>query len=219
LCIWRDSYDAYVGGAGRIKIGKGHDCIVELPDGRLILVEENGSYRIGNSNRHKNRTDIPRNVDLICIEQGRATQIEMADGSIIHIDKNGSYRIDDSEAEVVYKANRIREFNRYMNASDILEEFIRYVGGLGVKQGEVLNLPISLFINFLIIRASEEDGDAIPEGVTIENHPALATTSRQALQPHCRCCGRFIKQAHHKHGLDFCSQDHMLVYVARKGVF
>lgn len=52
-----------------------------------------------------------------------------------------------------------REFNRFINASDLLEEFIHYLGTLSVKKSEVMELPVELFIKWLIIRACEADGE------------------------------------------------------------
>lgn len=85
-------------------------------------------------------------------------------------------------------------FNRFVNASDLLEEFIRYVGALGVKQGDVLQLPIDLFIKWLIIEAAKKDGDAPPEGVVVQ-------------LPNIRClkCGRFIRK---DSPIPFCSEEH-----------
>lgn len=54
------------------------------------------------------------------------------------------------------------EFNKYINGSDLLEEFIGFLGEHKVKQGEVLQLPLDLFIKWLIIQACEKDGEIAP---------------------------------------------------------
>lgn len=54
------------------------------------------------------------------------------------------------------------DFNRYLNASDMIEEFIKYVGGLGLGKREFLSLPVELFIAFLVVRAAESDGEVPP---------------------------------------------------------
>lgn len=86
---------------------------------------------------------------------------KLPDGSKVVVDFNGNYEIIDKNAIVTYQANNIREFNKYVNASDLLESFIRDVGKLGVKQKDIFSLPIDLFINWLIVKAAEKDDDKI----------------------------------------------------------
>lgn|GEM_PF-4571019 len=78
-----------------------------------------------------------------------------------------------------------REFNRYINASDLLEEFIVWLGGQGVRQQEVMKLLMGLFTKWLIIRACEEDG----EEPNIEM-PVLF--SRNLKRVRCQSCGKFM---------------------------
>jgi hypothetical protein len=78
-----------------------------------------------------------------------------------------------------------REFNRYINASDLMEEFIRFLGTQHVRQGEVMGLPLDLFIKWLIIRACEEDQEEPNVELVLPPRPA---------QPHCLGCGRFVKR-------------------------
>ncbi len=77
------------------------------------------------------------------------------------------------------------EFNRYINASDLLEEFIRWLGTQRVRQSEVMALPIDLFIKWLILRACEQDGE--------EPNVTLELPSPRARQ--CAGCGRFLPKA------------------------
>lgn len=91
------------------------------------------------------------------------------DGSLLTIDKRGGLQVDDSEAKVVYKANRVREFNPFINASDQLEKFIGAVGKIkGVDQSNLLKLPVEAFINWLIRQAAEKDGDSTENLPTVE---------------------------------------------------
>ncbi len=126
---------------------------------------------------------------------------KLPDGSIIDIDKDGNYTIDDKNAKRVYKAHRILEFNKYLNASDLLESFIEDLGKANVKQGEVLQVPIEMFINWLIHRAAEADNDPMPQDV-----PRL----EDYRQPRHRCkhCGRFLRTDFAQNGLNFCNQLH-----------
>lgn len=83
------------------------------------------------------------------------------------------------------KALPPRHFNKYVNASDLLEEFIRYLGTLGVRQGDLMGLPIELFIKWLVIRACEED--KVEPEVTLELPAPLP-------QPRCLGCQRWMSR-------------------------
>lgn len=100
-----------------------------------------------------------------------------------------------------------RILNKYLNAADLLEDFIKDLAPLGVKQGEVLEIPIELFINWLVVRAAEEDGHDAPDDI-----PALPSAKPSA---RCKCCGRFIPKANLVHGLTFCNGEHADKYLER----
>lgn len=137
----------------------------------------------------------------------------LPDGSKLHIDDAGNYRIDDKDAKVTYKANRIREFSPHLNASDMLASFVKYVGSLGLRQSEVLGLPLELFVNWLIIEAAERDQDPIPSDVVrVERHAALLTVRR----PKCLACGRFIPKVLHENRFPFCRLEHGVKFVERR---
>jgi len=213
VSFYQDAQDLYTNGVGRIKIHDGQDCVIELPDGRFIHVDENGNA---------STDDLPyvKKVSLLTLKEGRECRIEMPDGCVIDVDVKGNYRINDKDTKVVYKANRIREFNPFINASDILEDFIRYVGKLGVTQSQLMDLPIELFINFLIIRAAEADGDPKPADMDIESHPAIkALPSPKNHDVRCRSCGKFITKSKQRLGLEFCSENHMVVFARKQAAF
>ena len=75
------------------------------------------------------------------------------------------------------------EFNKYINGSDLLEEFIAFLDTQKVKQHEVMGLPVELFIKWLIIRACEQDGE--------EPNVTLTLPTRQHAV-HCLGCGKFM---------------------------
>lgn len=75
-------------------------------------------------------------------------------------------------------------FNPYINASDLLEEFIRYAGSEGVRQGEVFDLPIELFIKWLIVKACEQD----------QEEPDVVVELPVRSQPRCLGCNRWMKR-------------------------
>lgn len=102
----------------------------------------------------------------------------------------------------------MREFSPHLNASDLLAQFVKYVGSLGVKQTEVLQLPVELFINWLIIEAAERDKDQVPDGVI-----PVGKQVQALLKPNCRKCGRFIPAMHRQHRFPFCNARHAKLYL------
>lgn len=146
------------------------------------------------------------------IPAGQRT-LEMPDKSKLIIDDAGNYRIEDKDAVVTYRANRLREFSPYLNASDMIGKFVEYVQSIGgVKQSEVLGLPLELFINWLIIEAARRDADPVPEDVVpVKDHKALANT----LRPQCLACGKFIPRDHYRRRFQFCSAEHGIEYARR----
>lgn len=128
-------------------------------------------------------------------------RIMMPDGSVIHCDK-GKFRIEDAAATITYKANRVREFNRFLNASDLLQAFIKDVGRAGARQADVLSLPLELFINWLILKAAEQDQDK----------PAAL------IKPRCRWCARFISRARATAGILFCGEAHAVKFMRKEAL-
>lgn len=99
-----------------------------------------------------------------------------------------------------------RILNKYLNASDLLEEFILEMKPLGIRQNEVLSVPIELFINWLIIRSAEEDGLDAPA------LPRLPDKRRDR----CWDCGKFITLRQRQTGMFFCSGAHFDRYAVRE---
>lgn len=123
---------------------------------------------------------------------------KLPDGAKLFIDFNGNYEIIEHNAKVTYKANSNREFNQYINTSDLLEDFIGDLGALGVKQGEVLEVPLEAFINWLVLKAADADGEPVPVGV-----PML-----EAPRNECRYCGVGLEGKFRELGMGFCSVGH-----------
>ena len=114
--------------------------------------------------------------------------VSLPDGGQFVLEPDGSYRVVDSAAKITYQANRVREFNRYINASDLLEEFVHYLASMGLNRDEILNVPINLFIAFLVVRAAETDGEPTPR---LEERKLLALPApKRKLK--CKLCGRFV---------------------------
>lgn len=135
--------------------------------------------------------------DLV-VPDRQSAHITLPDGTKINVDKDGSFEINDQAAKVIYRASRIREFNPFVNASDKIEDFIRFCGDQGIRQGEMLDLPIKLFIGWLIIEAAKADREPEPDVPLI---PDL----RRHTTPRCLGCGRFIRRDAATKGLFYCS--------------
>lgn len=74
------------------------------------------------------------------------------------------------------------EFNRYINASDLMEEFIKFLGEHRVKKGQVMSLPLELFIKWLIIQACEADHE----------EPNVVLELPAPKKVRCQQCRRFM---------------------------
>lgn len=141
-----------------------------------------------------------RDPRLVDIPDGVERTISLPDGSKIEVAANGSYKILDDGAKVVYRANRVRAFNAFINASDKIEDFIAFCGEHGVRRGEIMDLPIRLFIGWLVLEAAKADGEDEPEEVGVRLLPDL----REAAVPRCTRCQRFLSFAKKRVGIDFC---------------
>jgi len=147
--------------------------------------------------------------DKPLLKDGNEITIEMPDGTLIQMQKNGNFTVDDKDSKVVYKGNRIREFNRFINASDLLQEFICFLGKQGLRQSEVLSVPIELFVSWLVPQAAEADGEENPEDIVpVENHPKFIECKKKVMAGKCLRCGRFISSNKVKTGFNFCNIDH-----------
>ena len=139
---------------------------------------------------------------------GTKTDIELPDGGRLVVSPDGSYRVDDAQAKTIYKASRFREFNTFLNASDRVEDFIRYCKGFDASQDEFLNLPIKTFLMWLIVEAAAADGS--PEDQEAER---LALEFKARARPRCPC-GRFIARDTAAKGFLFCNGAHYDRYSA-----
>lgn len=100
-----------------------------------------------------------------------------------------------------------RHLNRYLNASDLLEEFVREMSGEGVKKHELLDLPVNLLISWLIIRAAKDDGEPVPEGVAAPRQLLLQRPDPKA----CRICRNEVPVILLQRRVPFCSRDCVVI--------
>ena len=150
----------------------------------------------GNLTWNYNDIDYAPIVQRLSLQKG--TKYKLPDGSKLEIDNNGNFIINDKDAKVTYKTNNIKEFNKFINSSDLLELFIKDCGDLGAKQNQILDIPIELFINWLIISAAKADGDEPPS-------ESLKLLTQARMTPHCKCCGKFITKMKDSNGIHFCN--------------
>lgn len=168
----------------------------------------------------------------LIVPPGKSLEVFLPDRSILRVTKDGNFKISDENSRVVYRANRLREFNRYINSSDLMEEFIRDLDRIGATSERALQIPIEVFINWLILKAAEADGDPPPAGVKpIKELISLPVTNGSSSQPaallppprvrmissppRCRYCGRFINVRGFLAGVDFCGETHAVVFIRR----
>lgn len=85
----------------------------------------------------------------------------------------------------VEKSRPPREFNKYVNASDLLQEFIGFLAQHKVKRSEFGVLPVELFVKWLIVRACEEDRE----------EPNVQLQIPKRTRARCLGCQRFMLRA------------------------
>jgi hypothetical protein len=92
-------------------------------------------------------------------------QYKGVDGTLIEVDATGNFTIKDEQARITYLATRVRNFNRFVNGSDLVGEFIEDLGKLGANQEQAAAADIEMFIRWLVHKAAEHDQEAPPEDV------------------------------------------------------
>jgi hypothetical protein len=134
----------------------------------------------------------------------------LPNGVKINLFPDDHIEIDEKDGRQLYRTEATRGFNKFLNASDLLEEFIAYCAEQKMTRKDFAELPISLFIYWLIVQAAETDGDSTQESMPLLTH----AVKEQKFKPsHCKCCGRFLSSKMVSHGINFCSSDHMQRYV------
>lgn len=136
----------------------------------------------------------------------------LPNGVMIKLFRDDHVEVDDSQGFQLYRSAPARDFNRFLNASDLLEEFISYCAQQRVTKKDFAELPISLFIYWLIVRAAETDGDPTEEVVPLLTS---AVKQRKAHTHRCRDCGKFLTKRYEDNGISFCSSQHMDHYLER----
>ncbi len=181
--------------------------------GWVIVTGSTGST--GNSLSVTGNAPIPHPARGGRISDQERFTLDLPDGSVFHYDR-GKYRIEDAAAKITYSANRSRDFNRFVNASDLVAEFIEFAAktaGGPDEPADILKLPLDLFIAFLIVRASEQDSEVPPDVAVAKldrDIPiALLPPPRPCMvRGRCSYCGRFVKDRVRDAGILACSPEH-----------
>ena len=213
--------------------GCGTSSTVNNWDTSTITMKSHGTlqdYIVGAN--YKLHCDPPNEIQLT----PGAKTISLPDGTKIEMDDNGNYKIIDKDAKVTYTANRNRDFNPFLNANDLLGEYIDALIDLGVDALGILRSPIELFMTWLINKAAEADGDELPPGaVKLEDHPLLEQVltgkimflpaKKLLLAPpqmkwseRCKWCGRFITSQKCECQIFFCDPEHMTRFAEKHAV-
>lgn len=150
------------------------------------------------TNVFRDDVSVQSSVRDVILRDGTETTIKLPDGSRLEVKKDGSFELIDTDAKVTYRACRVRNFNPFLNASDKLEAFIRFCGTVGVRQSEVLRLPLELFVAWLVIEAARADGEAEPD-------LPLVPRLKERVSPRCSACGRFLSLLKRQRKIDFCA--------------
>jgi hypothetical protein len=139
------------------------------------------------------------------------------DGSVLHVDDKGNFRIEDKDAKITYQANNVREFNKYLNSSDLMADFIDDMGKLGADADQVLNIPLQYYIRWLVHKAAEADGETSDESLPEIAHDTIKCLDapKRPNMFKCKHCGRFIGAIKGNNGMMFCNGEHADIYIRR----
>lgn len=138
----------------------------------------------------------------------------LEDGTKLIIDDKGNFRIEDKDAKVTYKSNNVREFNKYINSSDLLSDFIEDMGKLGATAEQVLNTPIQFFIRWLIYKSAESDGEESDESLLdITKSVKMNIEPPKRITFKCKHCGKFIPNNNANNGIMFCNGNHADLFI------
>ena len=201
--------------------------ILRAPDGSMFKIEDDGTVcKESFINAREKVIDVDSdNLALleyigfgqfneIPLQAGlnSKTTFTLPNGVKIKLFPDDHIEIDESDGRQLYKTVPTREFNKYLNGSDLLEEFIAYCAKQNLTQKEFSELPISLFIYWLIVEAAHVDGDS-----TEDTLPLLTSAVRERkMHTHrCKCCGKFLSKKMETHSISFCSTEHMGQYMER----
>ena len=182
----------------RVRLNNDADyCDVFIPDGRTVRVFGDGTVE----------GLVQGRTILDAWDLQRGCSLHLPDGAIVKVSWQGDIEVLDKNAKVLYKPPKERDFNPYLSSSDLVEEFIRYCAGVGITKKEFRDLPLNLFLYWLIVRAAERDKEKADD-VLLLLETSVRSVKEIAIH-RCRFCGRFLRPVFAKYGVNFCSPEHM----------
>lgn len=128
------------------------------PSNISSMITSNSTVSVTLSNFTGAFSDKP--VDL-CWKLLAGHTYHLEDGSKIEIDATGNYTIHDKDATITYRASRMRDFNRFINGSDLVADFLETLAKLGTTQEQAAKAPLEMFIRWLIFKAAEHDHEEV----------------------------------------------------------
>lgn len=201
--------------------------VFRTPDGTCFEIEKDGSISqdvLLNTNKKFIDVSGGRHCLLESISFNHFKQIAIPDGSIsfmtmtlpdgtvLTLKPDDSVSIDDSNAKILYRSSPVRNFNKYLNASDLLEEFVKYCAQEKITKNDFQNLPISLFIYWLIVEATKADRDDLDDVAPMLES---AVKNHKSHTHKCKQCGKFLSKKYESNGINFCSSQHMSLYLEK----
>lgn len=205
------------------------NTVLRLPDGGIIEINDLGEVvREVFVNARDKVIDVLGGNDVlyeslafchfneIAISEGLNTKATfiLPNGVKVHLFPDDHIEIDEADGKQLYKTAGVREFNRYLNGSDLLEDFIHYCAEQKITKKDFSELPISLFIYWLIVKAAEADGDPVDEVVPLLTH---AVNEKKNYLHRCKCCGKFLSKKFETNSINFCSPEHMGAFLNQIG--
>lgn len=131
-------------------------------------------------------------LDLSSMPAGPC-ELLLHDGSKLEVAHDGSYKwissnpfASDSFLKRLRKTPPL-EFNQFVNASDVLENFIQFCENESINLNDFKKLPIELYIIWLVQEAEKADDINSDDG-------SLKKLTKQIKNPKCVNCGKFIEK-------------------------
>lgn len=206
----------------------GEGVVLRLKNGDIIHLNKEGNLEVQTYvNARKDLIDVSstsRGIyeslafcsfnDIHIPDQSNAeTKLTLPNGTVVKINHDDTVVIDDSDARTLYKSPPSRGFNRYLNGSDLLEGFIGYCADQGLSKKEFTQLPIELFIYWLVVEAARSDGDPVDDTLPLLES---AVSKVKIVYHRCKCCGKFLSTKYKQKNIDFCSSEHFAIFMERQ---
>lgn len=100
---------------------------------------------------------------------GTLSEIQLPDGAKITFDsKRKRFSIVTKDAKYTYKSKGTLEYNPFIETHDVLERFISYLSQHDVSKKDFMDMPMHLFIKWLVIESAKKDGEPVDENEVLQ---------------------------------------------------